>query len=73
MNEARPAPRRSRAERIVHALGRLRYRLLVVNVFVLLVPVAGLEFVRGYERPLLEALERDMKNQAPLVRVLAEE
>jgi two-component system sensor histidine kinase ChvG len=69
MSDAR---RESLGARFVRALGRIRYRLLVVNVFVLLVPVAGLEFARVYERQLLEALERDMKNQATLVRVLVE-
>ncbi len=49
-------------------LGRIRTRLLLVNLVVLLVPIAGLEFARIYERQLLGALERDMKNQAVLVR-----
>lgn len=46
----------------------IRYRLLLVNLLVLLVPVAGLEFARIYERQLLNALEQDMRNQAVLVR-----
>lgn len=71
MNEA-ARPRETLGRRLVQALGRIRYRLLVVNVFVLIVPMAGLEFARVYERQLLEALERDMKNQATLVRVLVE-
>ncbi len=49
-------------------LARIRTRLLVVNLLVVLVPIAGLEFARLYERQLLEALERDMQNQAVLVR-----
>ncbi|MEM9873310.1 MAG: ATP-binding protein [Myxococcota bacterium] len=49
---------------------RIRTRLLAVNLVVLLVPVAGLEFARIYERQLLGALERDMANQATLVREL---
>lgn len=49
-------------------LGRIRVRLLVVNLVVLLVPVAGLEFARIYERQLLGGLERDMRDQAALVR-----
>ncbi|MEM9068239.1 MAG: histidine kinase, partial [Myxococcota bacterium] len=49
-------------------LGRIRVRLLVVNLVVVLVPVAGLEFADLYERQLLGALERDMRNQAVLVR-----
>ncbi len=72
MSEASHRPRTTWMKRLVRAAGRIRYRLLVVNLFVLLVPVAGLEFARVYERQLLEALERDMRNQATLVRVLAE-
>ncbi len=49
-------------------LGRIRVRLLVVNLIVLLVPVAGLEFARIYERQLLGGLERDMRDQGALVR-----
>src|SRR5450432_2287351 len=49
-------------------LARIRTRLLVVNLLVVLVPIAGLEFARLYERQLLDALERDMQNQAVLVR-----
>jgi two-component system sensor histidine kinase ChvG len=48
-------------------------RLLLVNGVVLLVPVVGLEFARTHERQLLEALERDMKNQAALVRAMVED
>ncbi|MDD9946696.1 MAG: histidine kinase, partial [Myxococcales bacterium] len=58
----------SRWERLLSHLGRLRYRLLVVNLLVLLVPVAGLEFARIYERELLRALEDDMRHQTLLVR-----
>jgi two-component system sensor histidine kinase ChvG len=58
--------------RFVRELGRIRYRLLAVNLFLVLVPAAGLEFARVYERQLLDALERDMKNQAVLVRNLVE-
>ncbi len=47
--------------------GRIGVRLLVVNLVVLLVPVAGLEFARLYEKQLLGSLERDMMNQAALV------
>jgi two-component system, OmpR family, sensor histidine kinase ChvG len=48
-------------------VGRIRFRLLVVNLVLVLVPVAGLEFARIYERQLLRSLERDMKNQAALL------
>lgn len=54
------------------SLGRIRLRLLTVHLVVLLVPVAGLEFARVYERQLLDSLERDMENQAALVRSLLE-
>jgi len=53
-------------------VGRLRVRLLIVNLVVLLVPVAGLEFARVYERQLLGALERDMRHQAHLTRAMVE-
>lgn len=44
----------------------------MVNLVVVLVPIAGLEFARIHERQLLSALERDMNNQASLVRALLE-
>ncbi|HWA71725.1 MAG TPA: ATP-binding protein [Polyangiaceae bacterium] len=53
-------------------LGRIRIRLLLVNVVVVLIPAAGLEFARIYERQLLDGLERDMTNQAVLLRTLFE-
>jgi len=53
---------------IVALFGRVGVRLLVVNLVVLLVPVVGLEFARIYETQLLASLERDMKNQAAVVR-----
>lgn len=53
-------------------LGRIRVRLIIVNLVVLVVPVAGLEFARIYERQLLAGLERDMRDQAALVRELVE-
>jgi two-component system, OmpR family, sensor histidine kinase ChvG len=49
-------------------LGRVGVRLLVVNVFIVLVPVAGLEFAKVFEAQLLSSLERDMRNQSALVR-----
>jgi two-component system sensor histidine kinase ChvG len=45
---------------------------LAVNLTVVLIPAAGLEFARIYERQLLDGLERDMANQASLVRTLLE-
>lgn len=68
---AHPA-RAPRPARLVRVLGRIGVRLLVVNLLVLLVPVVGLEFARTHERQLNEALERDMKNQAALVRAMIE-
>ncbi len=57
---------------MLRQLGRIRIRLLVVNLVVLLVPVAGLEFARIYERQLLGGLERDMRDQAALGREMLE-
>jgi two-component system sensor histidine kinase ChvG len=57
---------------IFKQLGRIRSRIFIVNVVVLLVPVAGLEFARIHERQLLDSLERDMANQAVMVRALLE-
>ena len=59
-----PRPRRRRW----HVLSRILIRLLAVNLIVVLVPIAGLEFARIYERQLLDGLERDMRNQSTLVR-----
>lgn len=52
--------------------GRVGTWFLVLNVVVLLVPVAGIEFARLYERQLLASLERDMRNQAAVVRARLE-
>jgi len=57
---------------VIRQLGRIRVRLLIVNLAVLLVPVVGLEFARIYERQLLASLERDMRNQAALAREMIE-
>ncbi len=66
-------PRGAWWRRALAAALRIRVRLLLVNVLALLVPVVGLEFARIHERQLLDALERDMKNQAALVRAMVEE
>jgi len=55
-------------DRIFRFFGRIGVRLLLVNLTVLVVPMMGLEFARLYERQLLSSLERDMRNQAALVR-----
>jgi two-component system, OmpR family, sensor histidine kinase ChvG len=54
-------------------LGRIWVRLLLVNVVVVLVPVAGLEFARIYEKQLLYALEHNMNDQAALTRAVLED
>jgi two-component system sensor histidine kinase ChvG len=58
--------------KVIRAFGRIGIRLLIVNLAVLLVPIVGFEFARLHERQLLEALERDMKNQSALVRAMVE-
>lgn len=60
-------------ERVAAGAGRIWVRLLLVNVVVVLVPVAGLEFARIYEKQLLYALERDMNDQGALTRAMLEE
>lgn len=50
----------------------LGVRLLLVNVVVVLVPWAGLEYARSHERRLLSMLEQGMHDQASLVRASAE-
>lgn len=57
---------------ILGQIGRIRARLLAVNLVVLLVPIAGLEFARIHERQLLESFQRDMSNQAVMARSLLE-
>src|SRR6478735_8353342 len=62
----------SLADRLRRGIGHIRTRLLIVNLVVVLVPIAGLEFARLYERQLLDALQRDMQNQAVLVKASLE-
>jgi len=59
--------------RLLVLLGRIRVRLLAVNLLALFVPALGLEFARTHERELLDALERDMSNQATIVRSFVEQ
>nr|HEX4316160.1 histidine kinase dimerization/phospho-acceptor domain-containing protein [Kofleriaceae bacterium] len=47
---------------------RLIYRLLLINLIVAIVPIAGVSFARMHERQLLAALEADMVHEAELVR-----
>lgn len=60
------------ARDLIARLGRrirgLGSRLLLVNAVVLVVPWAGLEYARWHERQLLQSLERDLRDQAVLVR-----
>jgi len=58
--------------RAVREIGRIRVRLLVVNLVVVLIPIAGILLGRLVERQLLGALQRDMTNQAALARSLVE-
>ncbi|MCE9573210.1 MAG: HAMP domain-containing protein [Deltaproteobacteria bacterium] len=51
-------------------LARIRYRLLVLNLLVVAVPLIGVSFARRHEGQLLAALEDDMIHQAQLVRAL---
>jgi two-component system sensor histidine kinase ChvG len=59
------------ARRVVRALARIRYRLLLVNVIVAAVPLVGISFAKMHESQLLGALEADMIHQADLVRAFA--
>lgn len=60
------------ARRALRHGARIRYRLLLVNLIVAIVPVAGIVFARMHEAQLLAGLERDMIHQAQLVRALVE-
>lgn len=60
----------ARWRRALRHLARIRYRLLLVNVIVVAVPLVGVAFARLHEQQLLAALERDMIHQAELVRAL---
>ena len=49
-------------------LARIRYRLLLINLLIVSVPLLGIAFARFYEREMLRALEDDMIHQAEVVR-----
>ena len=49
-------------------LCRIRYRLLLINVLVVAVPIIGIGFARTFESEMLVSLENDMIHQAQLVR-----
>ena len=56
--------------RVRDELLRIRYRLLLVNVLIVSVPIAGIGFARVYEREQLRALEEDMVHQGQVLRQL---
>jgi two-component system, OmpR family, sensor histidine kinase ChvG len=49
-------------------LARIRYRLLLVNLLAVAVPLAGIGFARFHEQEMLRAVESDMIHQAQLLR-----
>jgi len=49
-------------------LARIRYRLLLINLLVVSVPLLGIGFARFYEREMLRILEDDMIHQAVVLR-----
>jgi two-component system sensor histidine kinase ChvG len=49
-------------------LARIRYRLLLVNAIVAVVPIVGIAFAEMHETQLLANLESNMTSQASLVR-----
>jgi two-component system sensor histidine kinase ChvG len=57
---------------LVHALVRIRTRLLAINLVIVLVPIVGLEWARTFEREMLRALEDDMRNQVQVIRTVLE-
>jgi len=59
-----------RWERWRAELARIRYRLLLVNLVIVSVPLLGIGFARFYEREMLRALEEDMIHQAQLLRAM---
>ncbi len=48
----------------------IRFRLLLVNVLIVAVPLVGVGFARLYEREMLRSLEDDMVHQAEVIRQL---
>lgn len=51
-------------------LARIRYRLLIINLLIVSVPLLGIGFARFYEREMLRSLEEDMIHQAQLLRAV---
>jgi two-component system sensor histidine kinase ChvG len=60
----------SRWQRALAHLARIRYRLLLVNVLVVGVPLGGVALGRIVEHELSTTLEQDMIHQAQLVRAM---
>jgi two-component system sensor histidine kinase ChvG len=60
------------ARRTWRHLARIRYRLLLVNLAIAVVPIAGITFAHLHERQLLAELEADLHHQAELVRAVVE-
>jgi len=54
--------------RLARHVARIRYRLLLVNLLIAVVPVTGIAFAHMHEEQLLGELEADMIHQAQLVR-----
>ena len=71
MNESRPrlSARLLRPLRAFYNhLFRIRYRLLLINLVVVAVPIVGIGFARTFETEMLRSLENDMIHQAQLLR-----
>lgn len=58
----------SRWQRIRRELYRIRYRLLLINLLIVSVPLVGVGFARVFEHEMLRSLEDDMVHQAQLLR-----
>ena len=58
----------ARPRRWWHELYRIRYRLLLVNLLIVSIPLLGIGFARMFEREMLRGLEDDMVHQAQLLR-----
>jgi two-component system sensor histidine kinase ChvG len=57
-------------ERWRDELSRIRWRLVLINLLIVSVPLLGIGFARFYEREMLRSLEDDMIHQAMLVRAV---
>jgi len=51
------------------SINRIRYRLLLINLLIVAVPLLGVGFARFYERESLRSLETDLVHQARVVRL----